>query len=197
MPDGKIFALVFNGFADWEPAHALAELRRSGGYEVATVGFDRSAVISMGGMRVEPSGTLEDVDVDDAKLFLLPGGDMWEGDYPRQTLERVLHACRDARVPIAAICGATLAVARAGLLADRKHTSNAPEYLSGMVPGYGGDARYVTDLATRDDGVITASGLGAVDFAREIFAELRVFSEDDLSAWYGLFKHGTFAQPSH
>ena len=39
--NGKVHVLVFDGFADWEPAHALAELRRSGGLEVVAVGVTR------------------------------------------------------------------------------------------------------------------------------------------------------------
>jgi hypothetical protein len=76
------------------------------------------------------------------------------------------------------------------LLDDVGHTSNAPEYLSQHAPEYRGQARYTTALATRDRGIITASGLGAVDFAREIFAEVGVFSPEDLALWYELFKHG-------
>lgn len=53
---------VFGGFADWEPAHALAELRRSGGLEVAAVGFSEHPVTSMGGLRVLPDTTVDDVD---------------------------------------------------------------------------------------------------------------------------------------
>jgi putative intracellular protease/amidase len=196
MPDRKVFVLVFDGFADWEPAHALAELRRSGGYDVVSVGFDDAPVTSMGGLRVLPSSTLHALDANQARLFILPGGDMWEGEYPRAALERALMALRERRVPIAAICAGTLALARAGLLDERAHTSNAPDYIPGLVPGYAGQPRYVTDLATRDDGVITASGLGAVEFAREIFAELAVFSAEDLGVWYGLFRHGTFPQHS-
>jgi putative intracellular protease/amidase len=196
MPDGKVFVLVFDGFADWEPAHALAELRRSGGYEIVSVGFDQAPVRSMGGLRVLPSDTLAALDPDEARLLILPGGDMWEGEYPREPIERVLLALHERRIPIAAICAGTLALARARLLEDRAHTSNGPDYIPRLVPGYGGQHRYVTDLAARDDGVITASGLGAVDFAREIFAELAVFSHEDLAVWYGLFKHGTFPQHS-
>jgi putative intracellular protease/amidase len=97
-------------------------------------------------------------------------------------------------VPIAAICGATLAVARAGLLDDHAHTSNEPAYLVDMVPEYAGAPRYVDALAVRDRGLITASGLGPVDFAREIFEELQVFSETDRPVWFHLFKHGRFPQ---
>ena len=65
-----------------------------------------------------------------------------------------------------------------------------------MVPAYRGGGRYVDALAVRDRGLITASGLGAVEFAREIFEELKVFSESDRPAWFHLFKHGRFPEPA-
>lgn len=52
MPDKAVYLLVVDGFADWEPAHALAELRREGKYRVETVGVTGDAVESMGGLRV-------------------------------------------------------------------------------------------------------------------------------------------------
>jgi putative intracellular protease/amidase len=186
-----VHALVFDGFADWEPAFALAEVRRSGGLEVVTVGFGRAPIRSMGGLQVVPDRALADVDPATVRLFLLPGGDLWEGAYPRTELETLLHHLHRARVPIAAICGGTLALARAGLLDDRRHTSNELAYLERMVPEYAGASRYADALAVRDDGLITASGVGAMEFAREIFEELEVFSVADRPIWYHLFKHGT------
>jgi hypothetical protein len=59
-----------------------------------------------------------------------------------------------------------------------------------MVPQYTAASRYVDTLAVRDDGLITASGVGAMEFAREIFEELEVFSATDRPIWYHLFKHG-------
>ncbi len=195
MSTSVAYVLVFDGFADWEPSYALAELRRSAGWRVVTVGFDDAPVASMGGLRVLPDLALAALPTEDVGLFLLPGGDRWEGAYPRPMLERVLHALRQRRVPIAAICGATLALARAGLLDDVTHTSNAPEYVTEHAAEYRGQARYTAALAARDGGLITASGLGAVEFAREIFAELGTFSREDLALWFDLFKHG-MASPS-
>jgi putative intracellular protease/amidase len=185
-----VHLLVFEGFADWEPAYAIAELRRSGGLEVVTVGFTSEAVRSMGGLRVLPDRRLGEIHADDVRLLILPGGDMWEGEYPRTELEALLGSLERAGTPIAAICGATLAVARAGLLDGRAHTSNELDYLQRMVPAYTGADRYVEALAVRDAGVITASGVGPTEFAREIFAELGVLSPDDRVLWYHLFKHG-------
>ena len=188
----SVYIIVANGFADWEPGYALAEIRRSGGLSVTTVGFTSAPVKSMGGLRVLPDITLADLQPDDVRLFMLPGGDLWEDEtaYPRAELERALALLRESAKPIAAICGATVAVARAGLLDDRRHTSNAKDYLIEKAPEYRGAALYEPDLAVRDRGMITASGLGPVEFAREIFAELEVFSEADRGLWFEMFKHG-------
>ena len=44
VPSKAVYFFVVPGFADWEAAHALAELRRHGGYEVQVVGFTREPV---------------------------------------------------------------------------------------------------------------------------------------------------------
>ena len=190
-----IHVLVFDGFADWEPAFALAELRRSGGLDVVTVGFGTAPVRSMGGLRVVPDRALAGVDPATVRLLILPGGDLWEGEYPRGELEAVLTALHRGGVPIAAICGATLALAGAGWLDDHAHTSNELAYLQRMVPAYAGTEWYVDTLAVRDRGLITASGVGPTEFAREIFEELQIFSAAERPVWYHLFKHGRFPEP--
>lgn len=182
--------LVFDGFADWEPAYAIAELRRSGKHQVVTVGFSGEPVVSMGGLCVLPDFDLAEVDAESVRLLILPGGDRWEAEPLDEALIALLRRLTAARTPIAAICAATLVIVRAGMLQSRKHTSNGLDYLKAQVPEYTAEADYVDALAVRDRGLITASGLGALEFAREIFAQLGVFSEEDRAAWYRTFKGG-------
>ena len=98
--------LVFEGFADWEPAFALAEVRRSGGLDVVTLGFTDAPVRSMGGLRVVPDRAIAGLDIAAVRLLVLPGGDMWEGAYPRADLDALLTELHARGVPVAAICGA-------------------------------------------------------------------------------------------
>jgi putative intracellular protease/amidase len=190
MTKPAVHVLVFDGFADWEPAHALAELRRSGNRSVVAVGFDAKPVTSMGGLRVVPDRKLRDFRASDVEILIIPGGDLWEGSYPETDLNDVLTNLIAANVPVAAICGATLALARAGLLNDRRHTSNMPGYIAEHAPAYYGTAFYEAVPAVNDKGVITASGLAPIEFAREIFKQLRVFSPADDDLWFDMFKHG-------
>jgi putative intracellular protease/amidase len=192
LPNEKtICVLVFDGFADWEPSYALAELRRWGRRSVRAVGFTSTPVLSMGGLRVVPDVELARVRPDEVELFILPGGDLWQSEsYPRPVLELLIAALVAKEIPIAAICAGTLALARARALDDRHHTSNARSYLPSYASEYAGAAHYVESPAVRDRHVITASGLAPVDFARAIFAELGVFSSADEALWFDMFKHG-------
>ena len=190
MASKAVHMLVFDGFADWEPAHALAELRRSGNRTVRVVGFDGEPVTSMGGLRVIPDVALREIRPTEVEMLILPGGDFWEGSYPENELNGTLTDLVDSSVPVAAICGGTLALARAGFLNDRRHTSNMPGYLAEHSPRYSGDALYQMVPAVTDGGVITASGLAPVEFAREIFRLLEVFSAADDDLWFDMFKHG-------
>ena len=189
------YVVIFDGFADWEPAHALAELRRWGKRTIRTVGFAGTPVVSMGGLRVLPDLELASVRPEEVELLVLPGGDLWQkGDYPRAALQSLIAALLAAETPIGAICAGTLALARAHALDDRQHTSNMRSYLSAYAPEYSGGAHYLESPAVKDRHVITASGLAAVDFARAIFAELGIFSDKDEALWFDMFKHGRLPQ---
>jgi putative intracellular protease/amidase len=188
MPEKAVYLFVVEGFADWEPAHAVAELRRYGKYRVETVGLTRDPVESMGGIRVLPSKTIGEVDLADVAVFILPGGDRWEKQPVEPDLQALLERMNERQVPIAAICGATTAVARIGLLKGRRHTSNGLPYLRAAVPDYSEADQYVDEPAVRDRGLITASGLGDVEFARELFEELNVLKSDDRVEWARIFR---------
>ena len=53
MTRPSVHLIVFDGFADWEAAYAVAELRRSGGLDVTATGFTTAPVLSMGGLVVQ------------------------------------------------------------------------------------------------------------------------------------------------
>ena len=81
----------------------------------------------------------------------------------------------DAGVPVAAICGATVGLARAGLLDKRNHTSAAAEYL--MATGYQGGDHYLDERAVVDGDLITAGPQSPVQFACATLRRLGLMSE--------------------
>ena len=123
-------------------------------------------------------------------VFILPDGDRWERQALEPELEALLRRLDQDGVPIAAICAATTAVARLGLLRGRRHTSNGLSYLQGHVPEYTASNEYIDEPAVRDRGLITASGLADVEFASAIRAELGVLSSEERTLWTKLFRSG-------
>jgi len=184
-----VYFLVFDGFADWQAALALCEIRRPGDWQVQTVGFSRAPVVSMGGLDVQPELSLAQLDAQSAALLIVPGGHLWqrgEGE-PAVAAIRQVHA---AGAPVAGIDSGVLALARAGLLDDCRHTGNWAGQIASQVPGYaGGDQYDASVLAVSDGGTITASHLGSVEFAREVIHTLDLYSPSDREHWYRLFKH--------
>lgn len=182
-----VYVLVFDGFADWQAALALCEVRRPGDWRVRTLGFTTDAVVSMGGLTVRPDGALADLRHDRAALLVVPGGHLWQrgAGQPAVDLLAQVHA---AGAPVAGIDTGVLALARAGLLDACRHTGNRPDQLA-QASGYAGASQYDHEvLAVSDGGVITASHLGSVEFSREVIRTLDLYSAADREHWYRLFK---------
>lgn len=193
MAARNVYLFVFDTMADWEASFALSGIRNPrfhkhpGRYRVVTVGSTREPITTMGGLRILPDISLSNIEPDQAAMLILPGGETWESCSNLEAIDlaRVFFV---EGVPIAAICGATFALARAGMLDDFHHTSNSRDYL--LASGYRGGKFYRDIPAVRDEGVITASGVAPLEFAREIFKALDLYSPAALDAWYSLFKFG-------
>lgn len=183
------YLFVHDGYADWEPASAVAELRRTFGFSLQTVGLRAQPVLSMGGLKVVPDVALAEFSPDSAAILILPGGDSWmKAEVPE--VSRAVKAMSDARRPVAAICAATLALAHCGLLDSRLHTSNGREFIGQHVPQYRGQEFYRAAPAVRDNAVITANGLAPVAFAAEIFRELAPERVQEIEMYEKLFARG-------
>ena len=190
MRDVHLF--VMDSMADWEPAFAIAHINRPApgilsNYRVKTVGIDRKMVRSMGGINIQPDISLDELIPGRSSMLILPGSELWADTSTDPALAKAQDFA-DSGVPIAAICGATFGLARVGLLDERRHTSNDPNWLASS--GYHGMAHYVHEPAVEDDGIITASVTASVEFAKLILSRLGVFSLNTAEAWCNLYKTG-------
>jgi putative intracellular protease/amidase len=193
MAAEAVYLFVFTTMADWEPSFAIAGInhprfqREPGRYRVSTVGLNTETVTTMGGVRIQPDTTIDAISPPGSAMLILPGGDAWEHGENSEAIAKAAEFLA-AGVPVAAICAATLAFARAGFLDNRLHTSNDPEYLKAT--GYRGSALYRNIPAIADGSLITASGVAPVEFAYQIFGMLQLYQDPALDAWYALFKRG-------
>ena len=187
------YVYAFEGMADWEIGYLTAELA-SGRYfktgveriNVKTFSSGREPVVTMGGLRIIPDLPPDSVQTDTAALLVLPGGDSWmDADAHAEALGMARRFLQ-ADLPVAAICGATIALGREGFLDERAHTSNNLEFLKQLCPSYRGEALYRDSGSVTDRDLVTASGLAPLEFAREVFKLLDVMSSATLEAWYDL-----------
>ena len=101
----KAYVFVFNGLADWEPALALCEIRKSGKYEVLTAGHSREAVVTMGGLNVVPDIAMDEIEARETAIFIVPGGNRWE-EGPDQKVHDLLRRLHADEILIGALCSA-------------------------------------------------------------------------------------------
>jgi putative intracellular protease/amidase len=182
---------VYDTLTDSEVGHLLVELhtgRFTGTrFDVITVAEANKPITTMGGVTIVPDMLLADLDPAQSDVLILPGAETWD-EGGGGAFAAVAARFLDAGVPVAAICGATVGLARAGLLDARKHTSSAREYLA--MTGYAGTDHYVDERAVIDGNLITAGPQSPVQFARATMARLGLGSDATLEAYEALFHRG-------
>ena len=192
----SIYLYALDTMADWEIGHIMAELNskrffKDGAPElsVKVCALSKEPVKTMGGLTVTPDCALDEITMDDKSLLLLPGATAWDEPKHAAAIQKAseLLSCGGK---VAAICGATLALAHAGLLDKRPHTSNGAGFLEMFCPTYKGKDFYVDLPAVADGNLITASATGALAWAKLILERLDVFKPQTLEAWFAYFSAG-------
>lgn len=194
MKNRKVYMYVFDTMSDWEVGYLTAELN-TGRYfkkglkplKVTTVGIDKNPIITMGGLKVLPEITIDEFNIESNDVLILPGGDTWISIDHEIILEKTKEALVQGSV-VAAICGATLGLAKKGLLDFRNHTSNDLEFLKMIIPSYNGEKYYKMKSVVSDENLITASGIAPLEFTIHVLKVLDVFKEKALSSWINLYK---------
>ena len=184
-----VLVYVHEGYADWEIGFILPELVKAG-YGVKTASTDGLIVKSMGGLSVQPDQRLSSVDpVESFDIVILPGGDSWNDPKNHQEILALIPKWHKKQLLIAGICGAVIGLARIGLLNTVKHTSNYLPLTQRLAPNYTGSKLHSNRLAETDQGLITASGIGAMEFSYEILKALKVYDEAHAEEWLNFYKH--------
>jgi len=189
----NIYLYLLDTLSDWEIGYITAELNtgrffKDKGKKISIIKISPSLnkIKTMGGIDIAPDELIENIKFQNGDILILPGADTWMDERNRKALE-IVKGLLDKDVVIAAICGATLALASAGILNERKHTSNDKGYLKFSCPNYSGESFYIEKSAVTDGNLITATGLAPLEFGYEIFKKSGLFKEETLEAWYNLY----------
>lgn len=191
-----VYVYVLDTLADWELGYVTAELNSKRFFKkdaeqvvLKTVSCTKEPIKTMGGMTIVPDCLIDDILVNNSSVLILPGADTWNAPKHIDIVEKARELL-SVNATVCAICGATVALANAGLLDTRPHTSNGPGFLDMMSTGYKGQQFYVDEPSVADNNLITAACTGALQWALQIVKRLGVFKDDTLEAWYNYFSTG-------
>ncbi|AIS32376.1 DJ-1/PfpI family protein [Methanobacterium formicicum] len=190
----KVYIYILNTLADWEIGYLTAELN-SGRFldktrlpvEIIKIGNTTEPIKTMGGITITPDENIDNIKFEEDDLLILPGADTWTEEENKKIID-IVSSIIDEKVIIAAVCGATIALANKGILNNRKHTSNDLEFLKMFCPEYTGENFYINQPAVTDDNLITASGIAPLEFSYEVLKRTNLMKTETLEAWYQLYK---------
>ena len=191
-----VYIYVLETLADWELGYVTAELN-SGRFfrkdapevSVKTAAISKEPVKTMGGLTIVPDCSISDIEAGEKSVLLLPGANTWSDPKHSAIIEKAGELL-SAGAMVCAICGATAALANAGLLDGRPHTSNGAGYLEMVSPAYRGQKFFINAPSVADHNLITASSTGALLWAKQVIERLDVFQHSTLEAWYAYFSTG-------
>jgi putative intracellular protease/amidase len=188
----NVFLYILDTLADWEIGYLTAEIN-SGRYlkkgiekiQIIKVGNNLVPIKTMGGIEISPDIDVDNMNVKNGDLIILPGADTWQNGNNQKIIDKIKG---NSDIIVAAICGATTALADNGILDNRKHTSTDKEYLKMVCKNYKGEAFYEYKPVVVDNNLITATGIAPLEFTYEVIKKINIMENNTLEAWYGLFK---------
>ena len=184
----KNVGFVFiEGYADWEFGFLSAAVVEYMGGRTIALSPDNMPVLSIGGLRLTTARGLKAEDNQDLDAVAVIGSGNWAGnDAP--DISSLLNAVHGKGGVIGGICAGTLAVARSGLFAGRKHTSNGKQWITEKLPRYEGAENYQdVPHAVADDRVVSAPGLAPGTFAAAFLETLYPNQSQTIDGMRGLF----------
>lgn len=191
-----IYIYVLNTLADWEVGHIVAELNSGRFFKkeapsvvTKTVSYSKTPIKTMGGVKITPDVLLEDIEMSEDTLLLLPGADTWHEFQHMGILKKANEILAEGGA-VGAICGATLALAHNGLLNNYEHTSNGPGFLEMFSSDYHGQELYLDEPCVSDKNLITAGSTGSLEWTKNIIEHIDFFEKETLQAWYEYFRTG-------
>ena len=160
-----ITIILTEGYSDWEIAPLSGVGAAFYGADIRFVSPDGASLKSAAGLSVSD---LKKFEAPNKGVVVVCGSPAFESSSAPDISTRLLEARKSGCV-IAGICGGTIALARAGMLNNVKHTSNGSGYLGKYVADYAGSDNYVDQpTAIRAGDIITAPAPAPASFAAEV-----------------------------
>ena len=174
----KALCIIYPNFSLYEVVGLTSTLALSFGVEVDYVGTDRNVIRSEDGLPCQPTGTLDEVVIENYSCVILPGMINIAPALHDEKLISFLRSLKQQEILIAAISSAPILLAKVGLLKDTKFTGgiwqNFFDYFE-FLPRENFKAKAVL----QDKNIITAVGFAHQEFARKVILGLGLVGNAD------------------
>lgn len=187
VPPKTIGFVFINRFADWEYGLLAASAVEWFGARTLSLSPSRKQVVSASGFRLMPDRGLAPGENGDLDAIVVVGSDLWPTEEAPDISDLLASVVERGGI-VGGICAGTVPLARAGLFAEARHTSNGRSWLLEKQVGYAGSALY-RDVphAVADKGVVSAPGSAPGTFAHRYLQALFPEEEARLARMLAVF----------
>ena len=192
----EILYVLLPDFASHEMVYLMeaissdeTQLKANPKYNNKIVAPTLEPVTAIGGFRVLPDYSIENIPEDYAALVLI-GGYGWLTTVADKVAPIVRKALSNGKI-VGAICNGASFMAKHGFLNGVKHTGNGLDQLK-LWGGenYDNSGSYMHQQAVSDGGIVTANGSGVLEFTKELLLLLENDTPERIGMYYQFNKQG-------
>lgn len=192
----EILYLLLPDFASHEMVYLMeaissdeAQLKPNPKYINKIVAPTMEPVTAIGGFRMLPDYSFEDMP-DDYGALVLIGGYGWLTPVADKVVPIVRKALDNGMI-VGAICNGASFMAKHGFLNGVRHTGNGLEQLKSWGAGnYTNSEGYIHEQAVSNGGIVTANGSGALEFTKELLLLLENDTPERIEMYYQFNRQG-------
>ncbi len=192
----EILYILLPDFASHEMVYLMEaissdeqQLKPSPKYVNRIVAPTADPVSAIGGFKVIPDYTFDNIPDDYAALVLI-GGFGWTKPIAEQVLPIIRKAIEKGQI-VGAICNGASFLAKCGFLNTVRHTGNGLEQLKLWGDeNYTNPDGYIHEHAVSDKNIVTANGSATLEFAKELLLLLENDTPERIEIYYQFNKQG-------
>ena len=192
----EILYVLLPDFASHEMVYLMeaissddTQLKANPKYVNKIVAPTMESVTAIGGFRVLPDYSFENMPEDFAALVLI-GGYGWLTPAADNVIPIVRKALDNGRI-VGAICNGASFMAKHGFLNGVKHTGNGIEQLRLWgAANYTNSEDYIHEQSVSDGNIVTANGSGVLEFTKELLLLLENDTPERIEMYYQFNKLG-------
>lgn len=192
----EILYILLPDFASHEMVYLMEaissdeqQLKPSPKYVNRIVAPTADPVSAIGGFKVIPDYTFDNIPDDYAALVLI-GGFGWTKPIAEQVLPIIRKAIEKGQI-VGAICNGASFLAKCGFLNTVRHTGNGLEQLKLWgSENYTNPDGYIHAQAVSDKNIVTANGSATLEFAKELLLLLENDTPERIEMYYQFNKQG-------